>query len=90
MFENDDFLQSLLGNINKNSILDLKGNLENIKAFPIFVSKKFEKFDLMCRHFFKKIEKNNFSLTFLPDLPTSNDSGKLILELSQTKPFLAF
>ena len=42
MFENDDFLQSLLGNINQNSILDLKSNLENIKAFPIFVSKKFE------------------------------------------------
>ncbi len=42
MFENDDFLQSLLGNINKNSILDLKSNLENIKAFPIFVSEKIE------------------------------------------------
>ena len=42
MFENDDFLQSLLGNINQNSILDLKSNLENIKAFPIYVSKKFE------------------------------------------------
>ena len=42
LFENDDFLQSLLGNINQNSILDLKSNLENIKAFPIYVSKKFE------------------------------------------------
>ena len=42
MFENDDFLKSLLGNINQNSILDLKSNLENIKAFPIYVSKKFK------------------------------------------------
>ena len=42
LFENDDFLQSLLGDINQNSILDLKSNLENIKAFPIYVSKKFE------------------------------------------------
>ena len=49
-----------------------------------------EKLNQMWRQFFKKIEKNKFSLTFLPDLPTSNGSGKLILKLSQTKPFLAF
>ena len=42
LFENNDFLQSLLGTINQGSILDLKSNLENIRAFPIFVSKKLE------------------------------------------------
>ena len=63
---------------------------QNLFLPIVFVTKKFEKFALMWRHFFIKIEKNNFSLTFLPDLLTSNGSGKLILELSQTKPFLAF
>ena len=42
LFENNDFLQSLLGTINQNSFLDIKSNLENIKAFPIFVSEKLE------------------------------------------------
>ena len=42
LFENKDFLQSLLGTINQNSFLDLESNLENIKAFPIFVSEKLE------------------------------------------------
>jgi len=42
LFENNDFLQSLLNNINQNSFLDLENNVENIKAFPIFVSKKLE------------------------------------------------
>ena len=42
LFENNDFLQSLLGTINQNSFLDLESNLENIKAFPIFVSEKLE------------------------------------------------
>ena len=42
LFENKDFLQSLLGTINQNSFLDLENNLENIKAFPIFVSEKLE------------------------------------------------
>tara|TARA_B100001769_G_scaffold260602_1_gene241352 strand:- start:55 stop:1191 length:1137 start_codon:yes stop_codon:yes gene_type:complete len=42
LFENNDFLQSLLGTINQNSVLDLGRNLENIKAFPIFVSEKLE------------------------------------------------
>ena len=42
LFENSDFLQSLIGIINQNSILDLGSNLENIKAFPIFVSEKLE------------------------------------------------
>ena len=63
---------------------------QNLFLPIVFVTKKFEKFALMWRHFFIKIEKNNFSLTFLPDLLTSNGSGKLILKLSQTKPFLAF
>jgi len=42
LFKNNDFLQSLLGIINQNSILDLESNLENIKTFPIFVSEKLE------------------------------------------------
>ena len=42
LFENNDFLQSLLGTINQNSFLDLESNLENIKAFPIYVSEKLE------------------------------------------------
>ena len=42
LFINRDFLKSLLGTINQNSFLDLSSNLENIKAFPIFVSEKLE------------------------------------------------
>ena len=42
LFKNNDFLQSLLGTINQKSFLDLESNLENIKAFPIFVSEKLE------------------------------------------------
>ena len=42
LFENNDFLQSLLGTINQNTFLDLETRLENIKAFPIFVSEKLE------------------------------------------------
>ena len=42
MFENNDFLQSLISQINQNSFIDLNDNLENIKAFPIFVSEKLE------------------------------------------------
>ena len=42
LFENNDFLKSLFNTINQNSFLDLENNLENIKAFPIFVSEKLE------------------------------------------------
>ena len=42
LFKNNDFLQSLLFTINQYSFLDLENNLENIKAFPIFVSEKLE------------------------------------------------
>jgi salicylate hydroxylase len=42
LFKNSDFLQSLLSTINQNSFLDLENNLENIKAFPVFVSEKLE------------------------------------------------
>ena len=63
---------------------------QNLFLSVVFVTKKFEKFDLMWRLFFKKILKINFLLTFLPDLLISNGSGELILELSQTKPFLSF
>tara|TARA_Y100000590_G_scaffold113922_1_gene129801 strand:+ start:630 stop:1763 length:1134 start_codon:yes stop_codon:yes gene_type:complete len=42
MFENNDFLQSLISNINQNTFINLNDNLENIKSFPIYVSKKLE------------------------------------------------
>jgi salicylate hydroxylase len=42
LFENNDFLQSLLSTINQNKFLDLENSLENIKVFPIFVSEKLE------------------------------------------------
>tara|TARA_Y100000590_G_scaffold922_1_gene1128 strand:+ start:5514 stop:6647 length:1134 start_codon:yes stop_codon:yes gene_type:complete len=42
LFDNKDFLKSILESINKNSFLDLAKNLENIKAFPIFVNEKLE------------------------------------------------
>ena len=42
LFENNDFLQSLISTINQNIFFDLKDNLENTKAFPIFVSNKLE------------------------------------------------
>jgi len=41
-FKNNDFLQSLISHINQNAFIDLNDNLENIKAFPIFVSEKLE------------------------------------------------
>ena len=42
LFDNKDFLKSILSYINNNSFLDLENNLDNIKAFPIFVSEKLE------------------------------------------------
>ena len=42
LFKNDDFLQLLISTINQNTFLDLNDNLENIKAFPVFVSEKLE------------------------------------------------
>ena len=42
LFKNNDFLQSLITHINQNTYIDLNHNLENIKAFPIFVSEKLE------------------------------------------------
>ena len=42
LFKNNDFLQSLISHINQNAFIDLNDNLENIKAFPIFVSEKLE------------------------------------------------
>ena len=41
-FKNNKFLKSLSDQIYEKSSLDLKGKLENIKSFPIFVSKSFE------------------------------------------------
>ena len=42
LFKNNDFLQSLISYINQNAFINLNDNLENIKAFPIFVSEKLE------------------------------------------------
>ena len=42
LFDNKDFLKSILSYINNNSFLDIAKNLENIKAFPIYVSEKLE------------------------------------------------
>ena len=44
-FRSNNFLQTLLNKIYKETNLDLKGKIENIKSFPVFVSKKFEKFN---------------------------------------------
>ena len=41
-FESNEFLKSLSEEIYEKSSLNLKGKLENIKSFPIFVSEKFE------------------------------------------------
>ena len=41
-FENTEYLKSLINEISQKTSLNLKDKLENIKAFPIFVSKKFE------------------------------------------------
>ena len=42
LFESNEFLKSFIGTINQNTFLDLENNLENVKTFPIFVSKKLE------------------------------------------------
>ena len=42
LFKNNDFLQSLISQINQNVFINLNDNVENIKAFPIFVSEKLE------------------------------------------------
>ena len=42
LFESSEFLKSLSDEIYKKTSFDLNGKLENIKSFPIFVSKKIE------------------------------------------------
>tara|TARA_Y100000590_G_scaffold1353_1_gene1714 strand:+ start:3587 stop:4720 length:1134 start_codon:yes stop_codon:yes gene_type:complete len=42
-FESSNFLKSLMDEINQKTLLDLNKKLINIKSFPIYVSKKFEK-----------------------------------------------
>ena len=46
LFESNDFLNSLINEINQKTFLNLADNIEYIKAFPIFVS---EKLDLINR-----------------------------------------
>lgn len=44
LFESSEFLKSLSNEICQKTSLDLHGKLENIKSFPIYVSKKFENY----------------------------------------------
>ena len=44
LFESSEFLKSLSNEIYKKTTLNLNGKLENIKSFPVYVSKKFENF----------------------------------------------
>ena len=45
LFESSDFLKSLCNEIYQKTFLNLNDKLENIKSFPIYVSKKFEDFN---------------------------------------------
>ena len=45
LFKSDDFLKSLSNEIYDKTSLDLNGKLKNIKSFPIYVSKKYEKYE---------------------------------------------
>ena len=42
-FENYEFLQSLIHEISAKTSFNLKGKIQNIKSFPIFISDKFKK-----------------------------------------------
>ena len=44
-FENTEFLKNLSNEIYKKTSLNLKGKLENIKSFPVYVSEKFENYN---------------------------------------------
>jgi len=44
-FYNEDFLNSLFNKIFKKNNLDLKNKIQNIKSFPIYVSKKIERYN---------------------------------------------
>ena len=44
LFESNDFLKSLCNEIYQKTSMNLKGKIENIKSFPIYVSEKFENF----------------------------------------------
>ena len=45
LFESTEFLNNLINEIYKKTSLDLKGKLQNVKSFPIYVSEKFENFN---------------------------------------------
>ena len=45
LFESTEFLNDLINEIYKKTSLDLKGKLQNVKSFPIYVSEKFENFN---------------------------------------------
>ena len=45
LFESSDFLKSLCNEVYQKTAMNLNDKLENIKSFPIYVSKKFEDFN---------------------------------------------
>ena len=74
-FKNNKFLKSLSDQIYEKSSLDLKGKLENIKSFPIFVSKSFE----ILKHkniFFVGDALFSFSPSFAQGASQSIESSK--------------
>ena len=44
-FESREFLKSLIDEISQKTLFDLRGKLENIKSFPIYVSEKLENYN---------------------------------------------
>ena len=63
---------------------DLEVAKENLK-------KEQDKVDRILDTFSSEnLKKKHFSLTFLPDLLTLNSSGRLLLELSQTKSLFGY
>ncbi len=89
-FKNNKFLKSLSDQIYEKSSLDLKGKLENIKSFPIFVSKSFE---ILKHKNIKSPKKVIFGsgkiiVDLLSDDGIKNiDSGTEIVSLEQLYPF---
>ena len=45
LFESSDFLKSLCNEVYQKTAMNLNDKLENVKSFPIYVSKKFEDFN---------------------------------------------
>ncbi len=75
LFQSNEFLKSLTDEIYEKSSLKLRGRLENIKSFPIYVSKKFDTF----KHkniFFVGDSLFSFSPSFAQGASQSIESSK--------------